>query len=192
MKLSPEQLDEILTIQLVVAWAGESGEDEPRLRWWNTDMVSEFGGRDLFARLTPTTAEWAIFEVIREAARRVDAKARRRDSQPDRLISLFRMGFEIDEQLRDRLRELKHAGKPPQSALPELGRITQSWDQSAFEAWLGPKDDPIKVVEEPSGRRLTTPLPADPVHTIRQLAHALLPLCEDYPCPHFRDDDAIA
>lgn len=43
-------LDGILTLQLAVAWAGEAGE-EPRLRWWRTDLAGEFGGRDLFERL---------------------------------------------------------------------------------------------------------------------------------------------
>ena len=32
-------LDQILTAQLIVAWAGESGE-EPRLKWWRTDLVT--------------------------------------------------------------------------------------------------------------------------------------------------------
>jgi hypothetical protein len=36
-------LDAALTAQFAVAWAGETGE-EPRLGWWRTDLVSEFGG----------------------------------------------------------------------------------------------------------------------------------------------------
>ena len=51
-------LDHTLTIQLLVAWAGESG-DPPRLGWWRTDMVSEYGGGDLFKRLLPNTWQWA-------------------------------------------------------------------------------------------------------------------------------------
>ena len=62
-------LDKILASQIVVAWAGESGEEEPRLGWWKTDLKSEFGGEDLFRRLLPNTSEWAVLQAIREAAR---------------------------------------------------------------------------------------------------------------------------
>jgi hypothetical protein len=48
-------LDEILTLQLLVAWAGEGLSDPPRLGWWRTMLVDEFGGEDLFKRLTPRT-----------------------------------------------------------------------------------------------------------------------------------------
>ena len=48
------EIDRLLTVQIAVAWAGESGE-KPRLRWWKSDLVSEFGGQDLFKRLLPHT-----------------------------------------------------------------------------------------------------------------------------------------
>ncbi|MEE9386887.1 MAG: BREX-6 system BrxE protein [Nannocystaceae bacterium] len=190
MHLSQGQLDQILTVQLAVAWAGESGEDQPRLRWWSTDMVSEFGGQDLFERLLPNTWEWATLEVVREAARRTDAKARKRDSQPDRLVSLYRLGFEVDEQLRDRRRELKQAGAAPQAALPGLGAAMAHWDPVTFQKWLSQGEKP-KTVKEPSGRRLTNHPPPDPVETVRRLAHALLPISDNYPCPHYRDASAV-
>jgi hypothetical protein len=38
-------IDAALTSQLVVAWAGETGE-ERRLGWWRSDLVSEYGGDD--------------------------------------------------------------------------------------------------------------------------------------------------
>lgn len=48
--LTDAQLDVLLTLQLATAWAGErSGDEPPRLGWWATDMVSEFGGHALFA-----------------------------------------------------------------------------------------------------------------------------------------------
>ena len=78
--LTDVQLDTLLTLQLATAWAGEHSGDEPRLGWWATDMVSEFGGHALFARLTPRTAQWAALEVAREAARRTDAAARAKSS----------------------------------------------------------------------------------------------------------------
>lgn len=60
-------LDTLLIAQLAVAWAGEGGE-EPRLGWWRSDLVSEFGGHDLFQRLLPHTWEWAALQGAREAA----------------------------------------------------------------------------------------------------------------------------
>lgn len=185
MKLSQDKLDKILTLQLAVAWAGERGEDEPRLGWWETDMVSEFGGQALFQRLAPNTWAWAIFEVVREAARQVELQAYEQDEQPDRLVSLFRLGFEIDEQLQDRLRELKRSGETPDKALPELGIATESWVPSQFQAWLAQGDVP-EVVTETRGRRIDQPIPSDPVELAQTLAHALLPLSDAYPCPHYR------
>src|SRR5690606_21039027 len=91
-------LDRILTAQLAVAWAGEGGE-EPRLGWWRCDLCSEFGGEDLFRRLLPHTWHWAVLEGAREAARRHDAALRQQDHDPDRLVSLYSLGFEADERL---------------------------------------------------------------------------------------------
>src|SRR3954463_4150117 len=97
-------LDRILTAQLVVAWAGEGGEDK-RLGWWRSDLVSEFGGKDLFRRLLPHTWPWAVLQAVREAARRKDAEFRRQDHNPDRILSLFSLGFELDERLEERLQD---------------------------------------------------------------------------------------
>lgn len=188
--LPSEELDAILTYQLAVAWAGESGDDEPRLRWWETDMVSKYGGLALFEQLTPRSAHWAALEAAREAARRVDEKARSKDADPDRSISLFRLGAALDEHLYDRLLEHKRQGHPVQDALPDLGRLVMAWDRDAFAAWLehGAKQgDKPNVVNDPSGRRLTGAPPADRVQAVQRLAHALLPLPEAYPFPHYRD-----
>src|SRR5688572_15258501 len=65
------EIDHALTAQLLVGWAGESGE-EKRLGWWRSDLVSPFGGMDLFRRLLPSTWEWAVLQGAREAARRKD------------------------------------------------------------------------------------------------------------------------
>jgi hypothetical protein len=133
--LPPEDLDTLLTLQLAVAYAGEQSSDHPRLGWWSTDMVREFGGLDFFARLTPRTAQWSALEVAREAARRTDAASRRRDANPDRLRSLFSLGFELDEQLADRLAHHKRSGKTPAEALPELADLLTEWNPDAFAAW---------------------------------------------------------
>jgi hypothetical protein len=199
--LPPEELDAILTYQLAVAWAGESGDDEPRLGWWETDMVSKYGGLALFEQLTPRSAHWAALEAAREAARRVDDKARSKDADPDRLLSLFRLGAALDEHLYHRLLEHKRAGRPLHDALPRLGRLLtafgaagdehggpprSTWERDAFAAWAKQGDKP-NVVNEPSGRRLTGSPPADPVEVVRRLGHALLPLPAAYPFPHYRD-----
>src|SRR5262245_65439951 len=104
--LSGKELDGVLTAQLIVAWGGEAGE-EPRLGWWRADLCSEFGGEDLFRRLLPHTWQWATLQGAREAARRLDAQARQKDHNPDRLLTLFSVGVEIDERLDERLRDLK-------------------------------------------------------------------------------------
>jgi len=52
--VSDSSLDAILALQLTLAWAG--GRCSPRcLGWWNTDLVDESGGGDLWACLPPQT-----------------------------------------------------------------------------------------------------------------------------------------
>ena len=63
--LTTTELDFLLTAQFSVAFAGEGGES-PRLGWWRTDLVSEFGGHDLFQRLLPAT--WAATQASGWAA----------------------------------------------------------------------------------------------------------------------------
>ena len=58
-------IDMALTSQLVVAWAGESGEDH-RLGWWRCDLASEYGGEDLFRLLLPSTLRWAALQGARD------------------------------------------------------------------------------------------------------------------------------
>jgi hypothetical protein len=80
-------LDATLTIQFPVAWAGEAG-DPPRLGWWRTDMVSEYGGEDLFPRLLPNTWQWVTLRAVCEAARRADVASCReaRDATPQEAV----------------------------------------------------------------------------------------------------------
>lgn len=190
LMLPPAELDEILTLQLAVAWAGEGADqDERRLGWWKTDLVSKYGGLALFERLAPRTAVWAAYETAREAARRTDADRRSADASPDQLLSLFHLGFEIDEQLEDRLLDLKHAGAPPHEALPRLAALSDAggeWQRDAFAKWLAPGPAP-KTVQEPSGLRLVGELPATAVARARALTAALASMPERYPCPHYRD-----
>ena len=122
--LTAAAIDQLLAAQLIIAWAGEKGgEDERRLGWWRSDLVSEFGGQDLFERLLPHTWQWAMFQAVREAARRQDEKIRASDHNPDRLQSLFSLGFDVEERTDERLQDFKRSGKSPVECLPELKAI---------------------------------------------------------------------
>lgn len=179
----PSALNHLLTAQLAVAWAGEGG-DSPRLGWWRTDLVSEDGGLDLFRRLLPRTAEWAVLQAVREAARRHDATLRSRHHNADRLITLYRHGFELDERLDERFQALKAEG-PPDQALPALARLlARPWSRPAFAEWIEAHGASSTQVA-PVGRRLEGPPPEDLVSRTDRLVAALDPLGEHYPLPHF-------
>lgn len=178
-------LDAVITIQLLVAWAGESG-DPPRLGWWRTDMASEFGGEDLFRRLLPNTWRWATLQAAREAARRTDAENRREAHDADVLVSLFGLGVETDRRLDERLADLTRVGKAPAEALPGLAEwIGQPFDRNAFGAWLRRQGEP-PTTASPVGRRLRGAPPEDIAAAAQSLAAALLPLGNVYPLPHYR------
>lgn len=180
-----EVLDEILVLQLLVAWAGEASSDPPRLGWWRTSLVDEFGGEDLFRRLTPRTWKWAVLEAARTAARSVDAAARSHAADGDQLCSLFHFGFAVDEQLDDRLAELKRSTPDPVEALPELARTSGRWDTAQFVAWLAGL---ASVTAAPSsvGRRIKAQPPEDLAAAARMLAAAMAPPTDRYPAPHFK------
>lgn len=69
--------------------------------------MDEAGGGDLFRRLMPRTGRWSALASVREVARRVDALARQPLGEPDQLRTLFSLGFELNERLDERLRDLK-------------------------------------------------------------------------------------
>ena len=93
----PSEIDSLLASQIIVAWAGErGGEDERRLNWWRTDLVSEYGGRDFFKRLLPRTSEWAILQAVRQAALHADVVAKKQVPDADAIVSLYSLGFAID------------------------------------------------------------------------------------------------
>lgn len=178
-------IDAILTAQIVVGWAGEAGSN-PRLGWWRSDLVSEFGGDDLFQRLLPHTWRWAVLQGVREAARRHDAALRARDHNPDRLLSLFNLGFELDELINERLQALKRAGGRPTTALPGLAEPLQpDWNQPAFTDWVEAHSK-ADYSPAPVGRLIKHPPPSSPETLVSQLVAALLPLGPEYPLPHFR------
>jgi len=190
-----EILDEILAIQLLVAWAGEGRSSPRRLGWWDTDLVDEAGGGDLFARLAPRTHRWAALECVREAALRVDAKARSKMPPSDALRSLYFLGFELDERLADRLASHKREGKLPAEALPFPRSLAKAFSEKPGEAEFS-KDalasalqrDDASFTTVPNGRELThgkKAAPPAPEVLVRQLAATLVPLAEHYPLPFY-------
>lgn len=182
--LSDNDLDAILAIQLAVAWAGEGRCSPRRLGWWETDLIDEAGGGDLLARLLPQTHAWASAEAVREAGRRVDAKARGKMADPDKMRTLFFLGFELDEQLDDRLLALKQAGRPPSEALALPIKLTAAFDQAALVTALHGGDAVFTVV--PGGRQLKGKRPVAAETMVQQLAAALVPLADQYPLPFYK------
>jgi hypothetical protein len=179
------EIDAALVAQIVVAWAGESGEYK-RLGWWSSDLVSEYGGRDLFKRLLPHTQLWAVLQGAREAARRRDAELRRQNHDADRVLSLFSLGFELDERLEERLQELKRAGRAPADALPGLaaGGLELDWSRDSFLEWVRSHGEPA-VATTSVGRRLKREAPTRLDHLTHALVSALAPLADTYPLPYF-------
>ena len=179
------EIDSALTAQFLVAWAGETGE-EKRLGWWRSDLVSQFGGKDLFKRLLPGTWEWAVLQGAREAARRKDAELRRQDHNPDRVLSLFSVGFEMDERIEERLQDLKRSGRMPQEALPGLvGGIELVWNRDRFLDWVQGHGK-AETTATPIGRRVKGDPPTNLDQLVRRLVGALAPLADTYPLPHFK------
>jgi len=182
----PSEIDVALTAQIVVAWAGEAGEgDGRRLAWWKSDLVSEYGGVDLFQRLLPSTWRWAVLQAARETARRADAAIRQQDHDPDRIISLFRFGFELDERLDERLQDLKRSETAPQEALPGLDPVFAEWDPETFFEWVRGHGE-VDTVAGPIGRRIKGDPPSTFGELVRRLVAGFAPAADAYPLPHYR------
>lgn len=135
------------------------------------------------ARLLPQTHAWAALEAVREAARRTDVKARGKMADPDRMRTLFFLGFELDEQLGDRLRSLKGGGRAPADALPLHLPLTADFSADKLMAALRGGDASFTIV--PGGRRLKGSMPDDPVSAVGRLAAALVPFSEQYSLPFY-------
>jgi hypothetical protein len=181
VKPTTAELDAILALQLTVAWAGEAAGEPARLGWWKSDLIDPEGGGDLFARLVPQTAVWASLILARKAAATVDGLARDKLANADAVWSLYHFGFDIDEQLSDRLMWHRNHKSDPRSALGPLFFVGTAWSTTAFEALLTSLGKP-KVQLTPSGRKLES-ADASPFVAAQLLAAALLPLSSEYPLP---------
>jgi hypothetical protein len=187
----PEELDQILALQLLIAWAGETpGGAHPRLGWWKTDVIDDDAGGDLWKRLLPRTHRWAGLDAARRAAYLTDERLRRPAKNADDQLTLFHFGFEIDEALAERLAHHVLEARNPAEVLPALSALSSRFDRTALAKTLGADgvDASFKVV--PGGRQLkkiaNEPLPA----RARRLATALLaaPVAPAYPVPFVLDE----
>lgn len=184
-QLPADKLDEILALQILVAWAGEGRCEPARLGWWSTDLVDEYGGGDFFRRLLPITHNWAGLDAVREAARRRDEEIRAGAAEPDKLRSLYHLSPEVDRQVDERLAEHKTEADEPADALPLLRLLDRDFDRDALAATLR-ENASVDVQTTPAGRRVKGELPDDWAEAARNLAAALVPFPDDYPQPHYR------
>ncbi len=184
-QLTDPALDAILALQLTVAWAGEGRCSPSRLGWWETDLVDEAGGGDFFERLLPQTHAWAALEAVREAARRVDERGRGRMADPDRMRTLFFLGFAVDERIADRLSALKREGRDPAAALPLPFPLGADFSQEALAGALRDREGAVPFEVVPGGRQVRGAPPEAPEAMVRRLAAALVPLAGQYPLPFF-------
>jgi len=184
--MTDSAIDLILALQITVAWAGEGLCDPQRLDWWRTDVVDEDGGGDLFQRLFPKTHWWTSLEAVRQVALQQDRRMRSGMAQPDQVRTIFFLGFEMDEQLADRLIVHKRNGEPPQAVLPLPMDLKVIFSEHDFEAALQVPGREIDFQVSPSGREMRGEMPESPELWIRNLAAALLPLSDRYPMPFYR------
>lgn len=171
-------LDALLDLQCRVAWAGESPSESAHLGWWRTDLLDPNSGGDFVARLARRTGGWAGLQAVREAARLADQKSRQRLADPDKVRTLFFWGFELDEQLADRLRQRKWSAKPP----VDHGDFDAQQLEQEFKAQAPQASYTIQA----SGRQMSGSMPDDPLQAARMLVAALAPLGDAYPMPFFR------
>lgn len=187
ISLSQDELDLLLSLQFSVAWAGEGKCEPTRHGWWQTALVDEFDGLDLLQRIAPRTAPWAALEAVRRVATHIDAQTRTHAQHSDSILTIFHLGFDIDELLHERLKELKLELVPPKDALPGLIGLTDDWTASTWSNWLSSQkiaSTPFEIT--PGGRFVSTTRKVTnaPVTLVKHLIGALHTPSTNYPTPH--------
>jgi len=180
------QIDRIVAIQFIVAWAGESAEEPERLGWWQSDLVDQIGGGGFLKRLLPGTHQWASLQSVRKIAQKVDSKARLQLPNPDLVRTIFFWGFDIDHRIEDRIRHLKAEQVAPQDALELPFELGSDWSEDTFLNYLNELDVDGSYTEKREGRELKNPEHGSQVEAIKQLAKALAPFQASYQLPYFR------
>lgn len=186
--LNEDVLDQIIALQIMVAWAGEGACEPKRLDWWRTDLIDEDGGGDLFVRLLPKTHKWASLEAVRQAAIQVDRCKREEMAQPDGIRTLFFWGYDIDEQLSDRAAFHKSSGEEPLAVLSDICLdIYKSFSSEEFQQAIQLLNPGVDFRVVPNGREIMGDIqPQNWLENAKKLTAALLPLAEGYPMPFYR------
>ncbi len=190
-RISQRDVDLLLAAQLIVAWAGEKGDSEDpasqRLGWWHTNIVGEGAEYDL-KELLPNTWRWAMLQTVRHAAKIHDASVRAKDHDPDRLLTMFSLGFEIDEKVDERLVQFKQNSKAIEDVLPDVASmINSAWSVDRFTSWVM-KHGKESSTTVPAGRRLKGQPPEQVQAMLGKLIAGLAPLADTYPMPHFKQE----
>jgi hypothetical protein len=190
-RVSQRDIDSLLSAQLIVAWAGEKGDAEDpasqRLGWWQTNLVGEGAEYDL-KELLPNTWRWAMLQAVRHAAKIHDASVRAKDHDPDRLLTLYSLGFEIDEKVDERLVQFKQNSKAIEEVLPDVASlISCGWSLDRFTSWVA-KHGKESTTTVPAGRRLKGQPPEQFQTLLGKLIAGLAPLADTYPMPHFKQE----
>lgn len=180
------EIDKILSLQFIVAWAGELAQDPERLGWWQSDLVDALGGGEFFRRLVPATYKWAALQAAHQVARLVDDAARLQLPDPDQVRTLFFWGFETNEKLDARILQLKLQGLSPEVALNMPLALDSEWDRQAFSKFLESLPQNADYTSKREGRELKNPVSDCLAANVEQFAKALLPLDKTYPLPYFR------
>lgn len=191
IRISQRDIDSLLSAQLIVAWAGEKGDANDstsrRLGWWDTNLVGEGAEYDL-KELLPNTWRWAALQAVRQAAKINDATVRAKDHDPDRLLTLFSLGFEIDEKVDERLLQFKQNSRAIDEVLPDVASmITPVWSVERFTSWVA-KHGKESTTTVPAGRRLKGQPPEELQAMLGRLIAGLAPLTDSYPMPHFKQE----
>lgn len=185
------ELDEILAIQLLIAWAGETpGGGTPRLGWWKTDVIDDEAGGDLWKRLLPRTHRWAGLDAARRAAYLTDERLRRPAKNADSQFTLFHFGFETDEALAERMAHHVLEARNPAEALPPLSALASGFDRAALSKAVGADDVDASFKVVAGGRQLKKVAHETLPARARRLALALLsaPVAPAYPVSFVLDE----
>jgi len=121
-----------------------------------------------------------------EAARRADAMARANMSDPDKLRTLFFLGFDLDERLAERLAQHKRSGDEPGKVLPLAVDLGANFSPQELAGVLRPAAVDIDHKVVPGGRQLKGPIPDAPELMARYLTATLVPFADKYPLPFYR------
>lgn len=187
--IAPEELDAVLMLQCLVGWTGEGLTDPPRLNWWSTQLLDEWGGEDLFKRLLPRTFEWALLEATRKVAIQADRRKRTSLAQPDRVCTLFFWGFGIDEKLEERLLLHKQNCSQPYDVLNFPLDLKEEFEEKAFKEAIRSLDSEISFRIVPEGREIRGEIPESIAHAAKNLVFGLIPLTDKYPMPFYRVEE---